>query len=222
MSALPWLRRFWRAADRALLDVCYPEDAVCLVCGRASGGETLCARCTDLLEGELLQAGETECRAVWHYGGPAGALVRMLKENGVAAAAGPLADGMAELLPELGTQPDTVITWVPMPPLRRGERGIDHGEVLARAVAERAGLTVRPLLRRNVRDMKTQRGLSRGERLKNIRGKFEPLGGVPADCLIVDDVTTSGATMNECRETLLEAGAQRVSLLAACASVLDG
>lgn len=216
MSGASWLRRFGRAADRALLNACYPEKAVCLVCGRAAGGEPLCRRCALMMDHDRLQMTDPDCRIVWRYEGPAGALVRLLKERGVAAAAEALSDGMAGALAEMDPPPDTVVTWVPMPVRRRRERGIDHGEVLARAAAARAGLRVMPLLRRSVADMRTQRGLNREERLRNVRGCFEAVGETPLNCLIADDVMTSGATLQECRETLLCSGAQRVMLLSAC------
>ncbi|MBQ6174612.1 MAG: ComF family protein [Clostridia bacterium] len=203
--------------------MCYPEDAVCLLCGRAAGGSALCGRCASMLgHDRITGAEEPDRRAVWRYEGPAGVLVRRLKEQGVAAAADVLAADMAAVLGEMCPEDGCVVSWVPMPVRRKSERGIDHGEVLARAVAARCGLPVRPLLRRKAKDAKTQRGLGREERLRNVRGAFEAVSETPAACVLVDDVLTTGATLTECRETLLRAGARRVILLAACAAEGDG
>ena len=221
MRAAAWLRRLGRAADRALLHLFYPENAVCLVCGRTAGGQLLCEACAALMANDRLRQEDPEIRAVWRYNGPAGALVRLIKERGVAAAADVLARDMAEELRKMAPGEDAVVTWVPMPDARRRERGIDHGRVLAEALAKQAGLPVRPLLRRTVRNAKTQRGLSQRQRLENVRGGFAATADVPAVCVLVDDVVTTGATLAECRETLLAAGAERVIRLAACTPDAD-
>lgn len=207
---------FLRRLELALADTVFPENAVCLGCGRVSRGQPLCGPCREELNALRLSDG----RAVWLYRGVPGRLVREAKERGIAAAAEVLSEGIAEQARGLELPADTVVTWVPMPVRRRLDRGIDHGRMLAEAVAGRLGLTARAVLRRKKgSSQKTQRGLSREERLQNVRDAFE-LGKapVPACVLLVDDVVTTGATGTACRETLLRGGAERVYVLAACAA----
>ena len=135
--------RFWtalRRADRALLDLVYPADAVCLLCGRAAGGELLCPECRGALDACALPE---DRHAVWLYTDAAGRLVRMLKERAAAPAAEVLARGIAEKLARADVPPDAVITPVPMPSARRRERGIDHGLALAEALGVQTGRPVR-------------------------------------------------------------------------------
>lgn len=204
--------RVIRGAERSLLERTYPNNAICLLCGRAAGGELLCPDCRKGLEACALPEDE---HAVWLYRDEAGRLVRMLKERAVAPAAEILARDIAEKLRKLDVSADAVITSVPMPVLRRRERGIDHGWKLALALGAETGYPVRPLLKRKARSAKTQRGLSAEERLKNMRDAFAPLDDIPQTVILVDDVMTTGATAAACRETLTVAGCERVIVLAA-------
>ena len=209
----PDWRGLLRRADRALLSLLYPEHAVCLICGRAAGGRPLCDDCRAGLDACAVR--EPDTPAVWHYEAEAGRLVRMLKERAVGPAAGVLAEGMAAKAREMDLPPDTVITSVPMPAYRLRERGVDHGRLLAEALARETGLPVRPLLRRKAKQARTQRGLSAQERRINVRDAFEAVGAPPRCVLLADDVLTTGATLESCREALTAAGCERVLFLTA-------
>ena len=84
--------------------------------------------------------------------------------------------------------------------------------VLARYVSERTGIPLIPALRR-IKGGPSQIGLTAHQRIQNVRGKFSMTRGVRIDeatlCLI-DDVMTTGATVEECARTLHEAGAHAV------------
>ena len=85
-------------------------------------------------------------------------------------------------------------------------------ETLARSVARLTGLPSAPVLRR-LRAGRHQVGLSYEERIKNVRGAFAIRSGVRLDrpsLLLIDDVTTTGATIEECARVLLDAGAAAV------------
>lgn len=66
-----------------------------------------------------------------------------------------------------------------------------------------------PLLTR-VRHTQEQARLNREERLENVAGAFVALAPVPAHCLLIDDVSTTGATLQECAGALKAAGAAKV------------
>jgi ComF family protein len=107
---------------------------------------------------------------------------------------------------------------VPMHWRRRLARGGNHARTLASAVARELGLPVgRELVR--VRNTPPQTHLPRSKRVENVRGAFavEPPAAVKgARVLLVDDVTTTGATANEAARTLLRAGARHVILAVVC------
>lgn len=104
---------------------------------------------------------------------------------------------------------------VPLHPRRLRERGFNQAEVLARLAGRDREISVRGLLRR-VRETAPQAGFDRRERIGNLRGAFEagPLEKPGGDYLLVDDVSTTGATFDACAEALLLAGAGRVYAIA--------
>jgi ComF family protein len=117
-----------------------------------------------------------------------------------------------------------VIVPVPLWPRRERERGFNQAEVIGRLVASRWSLEMKNLLLR-VRDTGRQVGRTKEERLEAMKGafainsKYEILKSkqipnskfqFPKSVLLVDDVWTTGATMNECTKVLKQAGVRRV------------
>lgn len=113
-----------------------------------------------------------------------------------------------------------VVLPVPMHWRRRLLRGQDHARVLARAVGAELRLPVGDELART-RATPPQAHLPRVRRLANVRGAFavaRPEGVEGARVLLVDDVTTTGATAGEAAAVLLRAGAAHVTLAVVCKS----
>jgi ComF family protein len=98
---------------------------------------------------------------------------------------------------------------VPVPPrpgkIRR--QGWDQVEYLARRL-EKEGFPLRRCLRRL--PSRTQKKLGRRERLENLEGRFAPTAAVPRRALLIDDVMTTGATLESCARVLKDAGAEEV------------
>jgi ComF family protein len=108
-----------------------------------------------------------------------------------------------------------VITYAPTDPARARQRGFDQAELLAQAVAAKLGVRCRALLRR-ARAAESQVKVQSGSRRReNLRGAFQALGHLKPGTvvLIVDDVATTGATLNECAAALKAAGAGAVYAL---------
>jgi predicted amidophosphoribosyltransferase len=119
--------------------------------------------------------------------------------------AGRVAAAAGEYRPE-------VVTWVPSHWRRSLLRGRDHAQVIAARLAGELSLGLEGLLRR-VRNTPPQVRLSRTARIENVRGAFEPSCALAGETvLLVDDVTTTGATANEAARQLLSAGAGHVQL----------
>lgn len=107
------------------------------------------------------------------------------------------------------------VVWVPLHRNKLKARGFDQSYVLARQVAR---LAHRPLLEgalARVRETPPQTQKTRAERMENVRGAFEVVHGSAVagrDLLVVDDVFTTGATVNEAARVLKKAGANRVEV----------
>lgn len=121
-----------------------------------------------------------------------------------------LLDATLDLLP-----PDIdAVLPVPLHWRRKWRRGFNQAREIGRPVARRLGV---PLIdgARRVRATRPQPGLSPGERRRNLRGAFVVRGRCRArHVLIVDDVITTGATIGQLAEALLESGVDKVSAIA--------
>jgi ComF family protein len=112
---------------------------------------------------------------------------------------------------------------IPIHPARRRERGYNQAEELALGWCTSSGrtrVTTSTVCRRL--NTATQTTLHEHDRLANVAGAFDVR--IPSDvagrrCILVDDVITTGATINACATALLEAGAIRVDAVALCVAV---
>lgn len=102
----------------------------------------------------------------------------------------------------------SAVTWVPPTPEALSRRGFDHGRSLAEPVAAVLGVDALALLARG--DARDQRALGRTERAANAAESFKVVAEVPAKVLVVDDVFTTGATLDTASTLLLDAGANAV------------
>lgn len=150
------------------------------------------------------------------------ALVWELKYHGTGRSAALAGEYLAETLlaaasEELGVP---LLVPVPMHAARRRERGHNQTELLCRAALKYldGALEYSPTALKRLINTKTQQGLPRAERLKNIKNSMT--AGPDAKkiagrvCIVVDDVTTTGATFEEARRALKSAGARAVHTIA--------
>jgi len=136
-----------------------------------------------------------------------------------------LARLMAEAGRELLKDSDLIVP-VPLGRMRLWQRSFNQAAVLARAVGRRTGVAYDPLLLERARETPSQVGLTRDQRQDNVRGAFKIAEGrVDAvrgrKVTLVDDVITTGATVDAAALTLQRAGAARVDVLALTIVVTD-
>ena len=141
----------------------------------------------------------------------------MLKHEAIRPLANWLGDRLAEVTQaDPATRDANVVVPVPLHPERLKERGFNQAELLARAVAARLHLPMEPggIERRKPRPPKLK--LSRHERWQAARGAYAASPGRRFDnrrVLLVDDVFTTGATLDACARALRAAGAAHVTAL---------
>jgi ComF family protein len=108
--------------------------------------------------------------------------------------------------------PVDIVTSVPLGLVRLAERGYNQATLLARPIALYQNLPFSTNILSRVRETKTQVGLTIKQRQENMDGAFkaDAKKAKGKNVLVVDDVATSGATLNACAKALLEAGAGKV------------
>jgi ComF family protein len=168
----------------------------CARCAGQFSRDGTCASC-------LSEGASVSVRAVAQFEGAAREAVHALKYAGhtdIASVLGPL---MADRLPA-----DTsAIIPVPLHFTRRHQRGFNQAEVLARYIAKHRGIRVLSRSLRRVRRTDTQVSLTAKERRANVAGAFQFRGRlITGPVLLLDDVLTTGATLDACSETLRQAG----------------
>jgi ComF family protein len=126
----------------------------------------------------------------------------------------PLAAWAAEALEDdrIHRQPPDALVPVPLFNARRRNREFNQAEVLARLVGRRAGIPVSDCLLR-VRNTTSQVAFDRKTRMENLRNAFQmrqSTGVRGRHLVLIDDVLTTGSTLDECARVLIKAGAASV------------
>lgn len=154
---------------------------------------------------------KTGLKHVWVrgvYDGAAKELVYRLKFERAKAAAKTIADLMDESVPFL--DPETVVTFVPTAARRIRLRGYDQTKLIARSFAHKRGLRLQPLLIRHGHTR--QVGASRTQRLVQAQQNYSLKSdkNLPKHVLLIDDITTTGASLEACVKILRKAGVRHV------------
>ena len=182
--------------------------------GCNSPGAAVCTTCRFALVGRRPQPASHGVHAAVPYTGRARAVILGLKYRNRRQVARHLAGLVVNRIVANGDHLEfDVVTWSPTSVSRRRERGFDQGELVARYVARQLGVPCRRLLERDVRNGSAQTGRSRSERLHGPTFSARP-GLRGKRVLVVDDVVTTGATLQASANALTHAGAERVGLYA--------
>ena len=215
-------RLSWRPSPLGLCEECRrrlppaPPRGRCPLCGGAarigSLDDWLCATCArrpPAFDGLV---------AAWSYRPPIDEVVRRLKYGRLEFLAEDLAAGVAAAISGAADRHDCVAP-VPLHWRRRLERGYDQAALIAAGVARRTGLPYRATLIR-VRATPPQAARSATDRRANVTGAFHCPARREAvvrgaRVLLIDDVATTGATLDAASRALKAAGAERVTGLVA-------
>ena len=191
---------------------------VCEICGRPLPGFTqqeeqrrLCPACKD-------KTYVFDCaRSLAIYDGPLVRAILLLKFEQIEPLGAWFAERLAELAQSEGEKfvADVVVP-VPLHRQRERERGYNQAALISKPLAKRLRLPHRTVLLMRTRARPDKRILSLEERWESVRGAFATRQGSQVDnlrVLLVDDVLTTGATLDACARALLKAGAKSVVAL---------
>jgi ComF family protein len=179
------------------------EDARCPVCAIATPAAQVCGQC--------LKAPPAFAHSVAaaSYAFPLDAAIVRLKygkDLGLVGALGRLLHAAVQAEP----RPDIVVP-MPLSPARLRTRGFNQAAELARVVAETLQIPLVPDAAARTRDAPPQASLPLAERAKNVRGAFSCTRNVKGvKVALVDDVMTTGASLDELARELRRAGAEAV------------
>ena len=223
---------------KALLDFVYPPH--CLGCERAieEAGEYLCAECWEEIAAPVpvrcercscpLEKGVSSCPncAAWEpvferavvmgrFSGRMQQAIHALKFRQQRELGRMMGKRMGREMGEFLREVDLLVP-VPLHPARQRERGYNQCLGIARGLGEGLGVRVEDGLMRRRVNTRQQARLDARERQENLRGSFCCAGPLPEHrCIgLVDDVLTTGATLNACAEALVQEGAKQVWALA--------
>ncbi|MHA7839641.1 MAG: double zinc ribbon domain-containing protein [bacterium] len=219
LRRLPW----WRTADGC------PRCGSRMPLGRGAepglfdAGAAGCPGC--LADGSPLHA----CHALLRYEGPARSWLPGFKRRPGPFGPPPELAGVIGLLSRelavrargtLGDPPDALVP-IPLHAQRRRERGFNQAEWIARTAARELGCRPRPGWLLRVRPTPPQAGLQGRSRRENVRLAFRTGGRIEPGLRIwlIDDVLTTGSTLEAAADCLLAAGAEEVSGLALAATL---
>lgn len=190
----------WCAACDAALS--YLDTAHCPVCALPTPRGETCGRC--LRHAPLFNS----TTAVFAYKFPLDKLIQSYKFNAQLALAGEFACKLAACVTTL---PDCMVA-MPLHPARLRERGYNQSEELARLLAHKLNVNLASRTCQRVRDTPPQSALAWKERSRNMRKAFICDADMHGKHVaMVDDVMTSGASLNELALALRRAGAREVS-----------
>ena len=131
------------------------------------------------------------------------------------------ADLLAQFESDAQPLPEAIL-YVPMHPRRQRQRGFNQAQLLAEAAAKQLQIPLLPVLQRPNKQP-PQVGLSRKARLRNLRHAFTLKAGtlLPSHIALVDDVITTGATINTLCKLLRRHGAQQISVWTVAVTLQD-
>lgn len=186
----------------------HPAGGICPRCGRPVQGENACTACQDM------PWAFSQARSIGPYDGELRHAIHRLKFRGQRDVSRALAELLYKAIDAAWWQEIDSIVPVPLHAERLQQRGFNQAEQLAYQLALLAGRPMRQLLVRRT-FVASQTGLGQQQRRQNVRGAFQAAPGqerqiVGQRLLLVDDVLTTGSTLDECARVLLQAGAREV------------
>jgi competence protein ComFC len=189
-------------------------SSICQICGRPLPGlagsepeNQICPACRD-------KTYAFERARSWAlYDGALVHAILLLKFERIDPLAKLFVDRLAQLVRQDDAMAADMVVPVPLHHDRQGERGYNQADLVARPLAKKLGLSHHAALLARTRPRPDKHLLSLEERWTSVRGAFATRSGSQVDnqrVLLVDDVFTTGATLDACARALREAGAKSV------------
>ncbi len=184
------------------------KTRTCLYCGKLSNSGKICQKCKIKNKSKISSA-------LWvgHYNDKRlKDLIHAYKYDGIIELSETFAEMLTYAIKENIKYQDNIIVPVPLSRQKMARRGFNQSEIIARKISENLGVSGGLALSR-IKNTRSQVGLSREERIANIKNAI-----ICRDkdlinnrkIILIDDVATTGTTLNECAKVLIDNGAKKV------------
>lgn len=193
-----------------ILDIVYPMEEKCIIC-RTDGFIGLCPYCKSKINRATIENGNL---SYGFYGGTLKTLILKFKYESDFTAGYLLSKLLVEMIKENEIYAD-VICYVPMTKKSEKKRGFNQCEVIARHMGYHINVPVSDCIKK-IKNTKEQKTLTKEERVKSIKGAFKVsrIKDIKnKNVILIDDVMTTGATINECKDVLKKSGVNKITVL---------
>lgn len=202
---------------QGLLEIIYPRESYCIICGKeeCNGICDSCRSGIKQIDYIVSEKDEMVINSYGHYGGALKSLIFRLKYHKDFTAGDILAELLGEYIKENIDYKDYVISYIPMSKRSQNKRGFNQCQYISKKVAYDLSIRNVSILFK-CKETKEQKKLMRQERFENVKGVFKVyekrLKGIE-NIIVIDDVTTTGATMIEVHKVLKKYGVKKIKLL---------
>ena len=208
------MQQQWLVCEKCLDAIPPLPQPICPVCGCPDAELKANGRCTDCPMGKIWFQ---QARGYAVYNGTARTLVEKLKYGKRLEYARLMALRMAHMISDQQKSQFDIITSVPLHSTRQRDRGFNQASHLANEISTLTGIPFHPSILQRDKPTPSQTRLKKRQRRDNIAGAFSlrkkaDISG--KTILLIDDVYTTGSTLNECSRVLMQAGAHSVHCLA--------
>jgi competence protein ComFC len=203
--------------DDCLGGISHIVSPYCIKCGvRVRKNEKLCSEC--LKKDSYISRGWSCC----YYKDTIKNCIHLFKYSGYTGLSDIFSAIMNNFASKNISNPIDIIVPVPIHPSKKRERSYNHSEILAKALSKNRSIPVNTNNLIKIKWTRSQSELDKKKREGNIKNTFFVIDKnmfKDKEILLVDDVYTTGSTINECAKTLIESGASKVCSLTLARSI---
>lgn len=206
-----WLFKNIKVIIKGIIEIVYPLEEKCIICN-LDGFIRLCPSCKEKIK--RVEVVKKEDISYGFYGGILKELILKFKYKKNFIAGEILSEFFIEVINEYNISAD-YICYIPMSKRDEKKRGFNQCKVIAQNISEYTNIPISNCIIKN-RVTKEQKKLSKEDRIENIKGAFSIKKKncfKEKNIILIDDVTTTGATLNECRKILKKHGANKIICL---------
>lgn len=196
---------------KEILDIIYPLEEKCIICDEI-GFIGICPYCKSNIK--VLNLDGNEQVSYGFYGGALKKLILEFKYRDNFVAGEILSKFLIELINDKKIKAD-IICYVPMTKKSIKKRGFNQCKIIANNIGFYTDISVSNCIKK-VKDTREQKTLSKEERNINIKDAFVINNDIDIkgkNVILIDDVMTTGATVNECKNILKKSGANKITIL---------